>query len=160
MMLHYPSFTSLQVENAVVYDPTNPSIIRLARSGFNDQNALWLDRFCRRRVTTNSDGDRFSPNRDVEAAVLQHHHEFLDLCLEASASKVVVVFGTENKEYFKKKWDGRLEEMRLWGDYRNISLWALSSEDNTLVERLVLFLWHPEYVNQGKLTMNPSLVIT
>lgn len=158
LILHYPSFTSLQVENAVVYDPTNPSITRLARSGFNDENALWLDRFCRRRVTTNSGGERFSPNRDVEAGVLQHHLEFHDLCLRTATSKVLVVFGTENKEYFKKKWDGRLEEMKLWGDYKDISLWALASEDKTQVERLVLFLWHPEYINQGMVAYHEDLL--
>lgn len=60
------------------------------------------------------------------------------------------IFGKQNEEFFKEKWGSRLGEMKLWGDYKDISLWLLYPEgdDYTRVERLVIFAWHPEYVGQ------------
>lgn len=152
LVLHYPSYTSRQINDALVFDPTNPSITRLSSSGFNARNALWLDRYSRRRMTSVKKGVRFNPSEHIDPAPLQYHHNWLDLCLRTSAAKVLAIFGSENKEYFTKKWGQRLEELRLWGAYQDSSLWILHPEgDNTRVERLVLFLWHPEYVTNSEL---------
>lgn len=151
LVLHYPSYTTRQVNNAIVYDPTNPSITRLSLSGFNDRNALWLDQYSRRRMTSVKKGVRFNPSVHIDPAPLQHHRDWMDLCLRTSTAKVLAIFGSENKEYFTKKWGQRLEELKLWGAYQGFSLWILRPEgDNTRAERLVLFLWHPEYVTNSE----------
>lgn len=130
---HYPTFTSKRVENGKVYDPTNPTISRLAGSGFNDENTFWLDLFSRRRNTKVKNGGRFQPRKHAEPALLQHHLNWLDFCLQATTAKVVVVFGKQNEEHFRG----------IWGDHKGISLWMLYPEgDDTCarIERIVLFV--------------------
>ena len=101
-------------------------------------------------------GERFQPRKHAEAALLQYHLEWLHVCLSASTSKVLVVFGKQNEEYFRGKWGNRLRELKLSGDYKDNSLWMLYAEgdDDTRVERLVLFAPHPEYIGRRK--FNPQ----
>lgn len=160
-VLHYPSFNSKHVENGQVFDPTNPSIRRLAESGFDEDNTFWLDLFCRRKQIKRKNGERFQPRKHAEPALLKHHLEWFQLCLNTSAAKVVVVFGKQNEEYFREIWGKRLGEMKLWGDYKDISLWMLyPEEDDTYsrIERLVMFVWHPEYVGQRGSILSKSPV--
>ncbi|KAG6364974.1 hypothetical protein INS49_006579 [Diaporthe citri] len=98
-------------------------------------------------MTSVKKGVRFNPSEHIDPAPLQHHRDWMDLCLRTSTAKVLAIFGSEDKEYLTKKWGQRLEELKLWGAYQGFSLWILRPEgDNTRAERLVLFLWHPEYV--------------
>jgi len=49
--------------------------------------------------------------------------------------------------------------MKLWGNHNDISLWMLFSEgDETLAERLVLFLVHPEHLNHSKFTPASTVI--
>ncbi|KAJ4414942.1 hypothetical protein N0V82_007655 [Gnomoniopsis sp. IMI 355080] len=142
----WPAFRAAEPD---IFDRTNPTITRLAESGFNKENAFWIDQFCRRKQATLKDKKRFLPRKHVEPAVLSHHHEWLYLCLRKSAAKVMVIFGQENEALFKEKWGDRLKEMPLWGDYKGESLWMLSPKnDDSRLERLVLFMWHPEHVGR------------
>lgn len=158
LVLHYPSYFSKRPENGSVYDLTNPCTRRLAESGFDDKNSLWLDLFSRRRPTKAKDGSRFSPCKHAEPVLLEFHLQWLDTCLRTSTAKVVVMFGKPVEEYFKRIWGNRLGEMKLWGGHEDISLWMLYPEgdDFTQVERLVLFVWHPEYVGQRKFLISKN----
>lgn len=82
----------------------------------------------------------------------KYHLEWANKCIAAASAKVLIIFGQENREYFHNEWGNRLREMKLWGDYEGISLWLLYAEgdDFARVERLVLFVWHPEYVEKRK----------
>lgn len=152
-VLHYPTFTTKHPNSGQVFDLSNPVIARLAGSGFDDHNTLWLDSFCRRRNPKTQSGERFQPRKHAEPALLNYHHEWLDLCLRSSTAKVVVVFGKQNEELLREKWGNRLGEMKLWDDYDGTSLWMLYPENDdtySRVERLVLFVWHPEYIGRRK----------
>lgn len=151
LVLHFPTFHTRRPNNGDMFDRTNPTITRLAESGFNNENAFWLDQFWRRKQATLKDKKRFQPRKHVEPAVLSHHHEWLYLCLRNSAAKVLVIFGQENEALFKKKWGERLREMPLWGNYKGESLWLLFPEHNdSRLERVFLFVWHPEHIGRSK----------
>ncbi|POS80444.1 hypothetical protein DHEL01_v201175 [Diaporthe helianthi] len=155
LVLHYPTFATKNLFDSSVYDLSNKSIGRVAGSGFNDKNALWLDHFCRRhRTSLKNKSERFVPGKHVEPALLVHHQEWLELCLRTATAKILVIFGKENETYFRHRWGGRLEKMDLWGDYKDISLWLLAPEEDTYdrVERLVLFLCHPEHIGHKRST--------
>ncbi|KAI3395018.1 hypothetical protein diail_1907 [Diaporthe ilicicola] len=142
--------------------PLRRIVARVAGYGFNDKNALWLDHFCRRHRTSvknNLKPERFVPGKHVEPAHLAHHQEWLELCLRTAIAKTLVIFSKENETYFRQRWGGRLEKMDLWGDYKDISLWLLAPEEDTYdrVERLVLFLCHPEHIGRSKFVSLPQV---
>lgn len=152
-VLHYPTFQTKHPNNGEVFDASNRTITRLAGSGFNADNTLWLDTFCRRRSTMIKSGERFQPRKHAEPALFNHHLEWLELCLQTATAKVVVFFGKQNETLFREKWGNRLGEIKLWGDYDEISLWMLYPEEDetySRVERLVLFVWHPEYLGRSE----------
>lgn len=150
-LLHYPSFSVDDITAGVMYDLTNSSIERLALSGFDDENTVWLDTYSRRHsinVGAPKERKRFNPSRHVEASILKLHTDLNSLIQSMLTAKVAVVFGLENENYFKRIWAKRLEEVKLWDAS---SLWLLFREDDpSRLERVVFFEWHPEHVNRAK----------
>lgn len=150
-LLHYPSFSVDDITAGVMYDSTNSSIRRLAASGFDDENALWLNTYSRRHsinVGPPKDRKRFNPSKHVEAPILKLHTDLNGLVQRAMTAKVAVVFGGENETYFKRTWAKRLEEVKLWD---GSSLWLLFREgDSSRLERVIFFEWHPEHLGRAK----------
>lgn len=150
-VLHYPPFCSSQVYDGKTYDPGCVSINTLIRSGFDDQKALWMDMYCRRsglRVGTGDQKERFLPVKHVEKSLLDLHIDWAKLVLRSSTATILVIFGKPNRLYLEKLWKDRLEEVTLWDveETKFCILWGEGDEPN----RLVFFLWHPEYLTQRK----------
>lgn len=150
-VLHFPPFTSSQVYDGETYDPGCVSINTLIGSGFNNQNALWMDMYCRRsglHVGTGDQKERFLPVKHVEKSLLALHIGWAKFVLRSTKATILVIFGRPNRLYLEKLWKDRLEEFTLWDreETKFCVLWGEGDEPN----RLVFFVWHPEYLTQRK----------
>lgn len=150
-VLHFPPFSSSQVYDGKTFDPGCVSINTLIGSGFDDQNALWMDMYCRRSglyMGTGDNKERFLPVKHVDKSLLALHIEWAKLVLRSTTATILVIFGRPNRLYLEKLWQDRLEEVTLWDrdQTKFCILWGEDDEPN----RLVFFLWHPEYLTQRK----------
>lgn len=155
-LLHYPTYETGQVKNGKTYDPANSSIATLVGSGFTDENTLWFDMYCRRHHifmparAENGKKQRFVPFKHIGQATLNLHLEWANLVLRSMGSKVLVVFGKPNENFLMELWKHRLEKIQLWDEKSTAFFILYEPEDTarTRIEKIVFFLWHPEYVNR------------
>lgn len=149
--LLYPPFCSSQVYDGETYDPGCVSINTLIGSGFNDKNTFWVDMYCRRSNIWLGSGDdrrRFSPFTDVEKSLLVLHTNWATSLLDMAVAGILVVFGKPNRMFLSKLWGDRLKQVTLWDS--NKTTFHILHGGSGQGDRLVFFLWHPEYLTQCK----------
>ena len=76
------------------------------------------------------------------------HHDYIKWIWENLPFKVVLLFGGENHDLFKKMM--KLSPRRVRLDTQNDVDAAIWRCKNGKIGKIVLFLWHPEYVNRSR----------
>lgn len=138
--LHNPNFNVFDPRSSRGADSTSLSISQIMSAGFTPERFLIYDHTFRRDPV---DGIAAYP-----PDVLAIHENFTSEVRNHMAAAVDVVWGAVVRERMKKI--HRLEELQLWGQYRDVSIFLEWELDVNRLRRFVIFVCHPEAMLYGE----------
>lgn len=152
---YYPSKNSLDLyrEGCTIEDLSNPTMRLINGSGFNSENSLMFDEFCRREDRNGLGW--YSPQSKKE------HLGWSEELAQNMKCKVEIIYGLAGKERALARTKGRGISLLLWGpEYADVSLYLVyvahipnhrepvrCSNGEVLpspLERIVVFAKHPK----------------
>ncbi|KAL3424898.1 hypothetical protein PVAG01_04179 [Phlyctema vagabunda] len=145
--LNYPSFTTQRRHNGEVMDQSNPCLRTLMESGFDDQNAMWLDSFCRREYKPKKNGKvaQWVAKDHYSEEIYDMHLSWAETVRSTSRAKVEVIFGKHSREIFTEKMKYRLDILKLWTQPPVEIYVEYEDRGKSRAIRLILFAKHPEF---------------
>ncbi|KAL5315589.1 hypothetical protein ACEPPN_016457 [Leptodophora sp. 'Broadleaf-Isolate-01'] len=133
---NWPSFTTQNINNCTVCDPTNPCINLLIQKGFSNVNSFMFEDYYRRERRG---------GRDLNPPKLRALHKNFSLSLlQAMSAKVELVLGKENLQYYQKLYGTSLQQFPLWSSSSSVSIHLLYDESND-ISRIIVFVPHAEH---------------
>ncbi|KAI6383546.1 hypothetical protein MCOR25_000003 [Pyricularia grisea] len=95
---------------------------------------------------------RCKPWQQDPASVQDCHLAFVENAYKHSGTKVVILFGKDNREGYQPQWAGKLDKIRLWGDnFQGVEIWVVyTTPERTAIERLVMPTMHPEGLTRSR----------
>lgn len=139
--LHCPSFSVKDPSLAKTGDKTNLSICQVMDIGFTPKECLIYDHLLRREAV---DGLRYYP-KDILAI----HESYTDQLRQHMGAIVDIVWGRCVRQRMLNTL--RLEPLRLWGHYHEVTIWLewerfnlTGPEEVWRLARFVVFVLHPE----------------
>ena len=138
--LHNPNFNVSDPYSPCGADSTSLSIHQIMSAGFTPDKILLFDHTFRREPV---DGIAAYP-----PDVLAIHENFTSELRNHMAAVVDVVWGAVVRERMKKTL--RLEELQLWGKYRDVSIFLEWEIYGDKLRRFVVFVSHPEAMLYGE----------
>ncbi|KLU91890.1 hypothetical protein MAPG_10839 [Magnaporthiopsis poae ATCC 64411] len=158
--LHYPPLSTRDPPNALVHEQKAATIRMLKRSGFDGDNAFWLDTCPRRQPYTVPRGDSSVPfsAADLPADYLGHCLEHVDDVYRSVSGRFVVLFGKANQQIFETKWQSqnRLHKLPLYGQrFKDITVWVLYTDrSKDTIQSIVIPCSHPSYMHHAGGSIN------
>lgn len=136
-MLHYPSFVyaAEAVEFGQTADNTNPCLLLLFKKGLNSENMFWFECTFRREIST---GKR-SHTKGYTKELLECHTSFSYACETACMAKVLIVFGSQNRDRVQARVS--LRTCTVQNEGKNVQI--LLQIDASTVERVFVYVLHP-----------------
>lgn len=138
--LHNPNFNVFDPYSSYGADDSNLSMRQIMSAGFTPDKVLIYDHTFRRDPM---DGlEAYPPD------VLEIHEGFTSELRNHMAAVVDIVWGAKVRDRMRKT--HRLEELRLWGRYKGVSIFLEWELDGHILRRFVIFVCHPEAMIYGE----------
>jgi hypothetical protein len=130
-----PTFCVADPYATAMYDMSNPSMAQINRAGFNTENSLFFDHFARREDSEHV--DKFYPKDLCDIYV-----RFISALRHAMRAVVEVCWGFRVHQLMQTLCN--LQQLTLWGEYRDVTLHLEFSNDQKSLKRFLLFVRHPQ----------------
>lgn len=130
-----PTFCVADPYATAMYDMSNPSMAQINRAGFNTENSLFFDHFARREDSEHV--DKFYPKDLCDIYV-----RFISALRHAMRAVVEVCWGFRVHQRMQTLCN--LQQLTLWGEYRDVTLHLEFSNDQKSLKRFLLFVRHPQ----------------